>query len=203
MSLNRSPVRTSSKETPRGQHVPLYGLKWVPTSARPVTLNPECVKVHLNEPWERFQICGSHVITPVICYGNVQRSTIFVHALQRSLYRDPRDSLLFSGRCSHVSKPQTDEPPPEISRFWKDASSCQRISTSVPTKCVALLRVNTEKGNTKLHTARNVKHSVRTVNLARLWCEEMRLIFWNGDPYLTCRRDRTGLFDPTSKYRFQ
>jgi hypothetical protein len=202
VSLSRSPVRTSAgqKKPPRGgrQRVPLYGVKWDPTSARPVTLNPECMKEHLNEPWDRFQICGSDVIPPIICYGNVQRSTVFVDALQRSSNRKSRGVLLFASRCSHVSKPQTDKIP-EASRFSKDVSSCQRISMSVPTKCAALLRVNAGKSNTKPHTAGNVKHSVRTVNPTRLRCEEMRLIFWNGDPYPTCRRNRTGLLDPTSK----
>ena len=206
MSLNRSPVRpsTSRKKPPvvNRQRVPLDSVRWDRTSARSVALNPECVKEHLDEPWDRFQISGSDIFNPIICYGNVQRSTVFVDALQRSLDRKRRGSLLFSSRCPHVSKPQTDEPP-ETSRLWKDVSSCQRISMSVPAKRAVLSRVRAEKGNTKLRTARNVKHSVRTVNPARLRCEEMRLIPWNGDPYLTCRRNRTGLLDPTSKYRFQ
>ena len=50
-----------------------------------------------------------------------------------------------------------------------------------------------------LPTSRNIKHPKRAVHPARLRCEEMRLIFWNGDPYLACRRNRAGLLDPTSK----
>ena len=64
---------------------------------------------------------------------------------------------------------------------------------------VLLLRMNTEKGRTKQLTAKNVKHSIRTFHPARLWCEEMRLILWNGDPNLTRRRNGTGLLDSTSK----
>ena len=193
--------RGAEKKPPvrkKGQSFHEYSVKRVRTSARSVALNTECMKEHLNEPWDRFQICRLDVTTPIICYGNVQRSTVFVDALQRSSNRKRRHMVLFSGRCPRVSKPQTNEPP-GISRFWKDASSCQRISMSVPAKRVALLHTNAGKGNIMLPTARNIKHSVRTVDLARLRCEEMRLIFWNGDPYLTCRRDRTCLLDPTSK----
>lgn len=55
------------------------------TSARSVALNTQCVKEQLNEPWYRFQICGFNIITPIICYGDVQGATIFVDAFQCSL----------------------------------------------------------------------------------------------------------------------
>ena len=66
-------------------------------------------------------------------------------------------------------------------------------------RCARMLK----GGTTKLLTAENIKHSERTPHSARLRCEEMRLILWNGDPYLACRRNRTGLLDPPSKQRSQ
>ena len=66
-------------------HVPLYSVKWDRTSARPVALNLEGVKEQLNEPRYRFQISGLDIVTPIICYGNVQGATVFVDALQCSL----------------------------------------------------------------------------------------------------------------------
>ena len=66
-------------------HVPVCGVKWDRTSARPVALNPECVKEQLNEPRYRFQISALDIVTPIICYGNIQGAAVFVNALQRSL----------------------------------------------------------------------------------------------------------------------
>jgi len=191
-------------ESPMGtvSHVPLYSVKWGRTSACPVALDPECVKVQLNEPGYRFQISGLDITTPIICYGNVQRATVFVDALQRSLDRERRPGILLSGRCS--KRQQTaNKGTPGISRFWNEVSSCQRISTSVPTKCGVSAHERQKGGDAKLHTAKNIEHSERTLHSARLRCEEMRLILWNGDSYLTRRRNRTGLLDPPPKQRSQ
>jgi len=206
LSLSRSPVHVPrGKRVPRGngQHVPLCGVKWDRTSARTVTLDAERVKEQLNEPRQRFKVDGLDIIAPVIRYGNVQGSTILVDAFQRPLDRKRRFRVLFSDRCSLISKPRVQGHHAGISQLWKDVSSCQRISTSVATKMWRGCRQSLRKTDTNQLTAGHIKHSIPVVHANRLWCEEMRLIFWNGDPYLACRRNRTGLLDPTSKKRFQ
>jgi len=133
-------------ESPMGtvSHVPLYGVKCVRTSPCPVALNPECVKVQLNEPGYRFQISGLDIITPIISYGNVQGATVFVDALQRSLDRKRRRGILFSARCSNVSKPQTEERPG--THDFGIRSLRANASQHLCLQSVASVRVNAEKG---------------------------------------------------------
>ena len=112
VSLTRSPVHVRSKHVPRGNRqrvVPLYSVKSSRTSARSVALDPECVKEQLNEPRYRFQIRRLDITTPIIRYGNVQRSAIFVDALQRPSDRKCRYGVLFSCRCSNIIKLQTEQ----------------------------------------------------------------------------------------------